>query len=533
MPKLILWLTLFALVLTSCAPDQVVTPTRLPAMAVPSITPLPAAAASTPAPIATTPTFTPTATRTVTPTATPTITSTETPTPIPTLPPDLVGGLQGVPDPHYSNPELFDLTKPEAPIPQFVNAMKMGRIEVDAEEIAEGVAYQRLLSIDGAVYVIATYTVADDATQYTMILIATQTENRDWSWQNGTIRAAADQCELLIGSELHPDETLARRVKQKELNSGTMTHVWSTREKNEGVFTNSYDQRQAEEAQSGDFRRIRLSHILANSCHPEWLLSKTLSETKIVLQEHIKMVMKDYSVLGVTDFNIVNEPWHADQLAKKFDGRDAYVLFAFQSANKAREEIVNEAKQEGKPVPTIRLGLSHAENHYPGTGSEQTLELLSLLIENHVGIDYVDVHFHVKKTEGRPSVEDVRSTLAKYQRYNNPITGKPLEVVIGELDVNIQDMQGDSERYLKQAAIYQEYLTTVLDLGIKDVSFWGIVDSESWYERGEAGEVEPDADALLFDDSGRPKPSYYALLDVLAQAIQLQQPSGTVAPGSP
>jgi hypothetical protein len=58
-----------------------------------------------------------------TPTSTPTATPTATPTPIPTI---QVGDLS-VPDPRVTNPELFDLRNPDAPIPQFVNALQHGR----------------------------------------------------------------------------------------------------------------------------------------------------------------------------------------------------------------------------------------------------------------------------------------------------------------------------------------------------------------------------------------------------------------------
>ncbi len=50
---------------------------------------------------------------------------TATPTPLPTL---QVGDLT-VPDPRATNPELFDLQKPDAPAPQFVNAMKMAGLK--------------------------------------------------------------------------------------------------------------------------------------------------------------------------------------------------------------------------------------------------------------------------------------------------------------------------------------------------------------------------------------------------------------------
>jgi hypothetical protein len=42
-----------------------------------------------------------------------------------------------VPDPRVTNPELFDLRKPDAPMPQFVNAMRMAGIEIMAEQVAQ------------------------------------------------------------------------------------------------------------------------------------------------------------------------------------------------------------------------------------------------------------------------------------------------------------------------------------------------------------------------------------------------------------
>lgn len=65
----------------------------------------------------------PSSTPTLAPSATPTVvhTPTATLTLIPTLPPEQAG----VPDPRATDPELFDLRNPDAPIPQFVNAMQM------------------------------------------------------------------------------------------------------------------------------------------------------------------------------------------------------------------------------------------------------------------------------------------------------------------------------------------------------------------------------------------------------------------------
>lgn len=57
---------------------------------------------------------------------------------IATIPPEQVGGIEGIPDPKISNPELFDLTRKDAPIPQFVNAMRMAGTKVTREEVLAG-----------------------------------------------------------------------------------------------------------------------------------------------------------------------------------------------------------------------------------------------------------------------------------------------------------------------------------------------------------------------------------------------------------
>ena len=121
MKRTLLVFLLVNLILSACAPVSAPTPTTAP-----SATLLPTAT--------TVPTSTPT------PTSTPMATPTATPTPIPTI---QVGDLS-VPDPRVTNPELFDLRNPDAPIPQFVNAMKMAGIEITAEQVAQGITYEAL-----------------------------------------------------------------------------------------------------------------------------------------------------------------------------------------------------------------------------------------------------------------------------------------------------------------------------------------------------------------------------------------------------
>ncbi len=151
------------LILSACAPASAPTPTP-----VPSATPLLTATA------APTSTATPTSTSTAIPTA--------TPTPIPTI---QVGNLS-VPDPRVTNPELFDLRNPNAPIPQFVNAMQEVGITVDPQTITAelGKNYETRQGPDGKIYILITYTVQDkNGARYSMGLIAEKDEKGEWRWR--------------------------------------------------------------------------------------------------------------------------------------------------------------------------------------------------------------------------------------------------------------------------------------------------------------------------------------------------------------
>jgi len=168
MKRTLLVFLLVNLILSACAPVSAPTPTTAP-----SATPLPTATAA--------------------PTITPTATPTATPTPIPTI---QVGNLS-VPDPRVTNPELFDLRNPDAPIPQFVNAMKMAGIEITGEQVAQGITYEALK--DGNPFVVAVYNLDPDPNQTgellegrIPLLIATKTKNGKWDWTEAHLRLLGD-----------------------------------------------------------------------------------------------------------------------------------------------------------------------------------------------------------------------------------------------------------------------------------------------------------------------------------------------------
>jgi hypothetical protein len=176
------------LMLSACAPASAPTPT--------------------PAPSATSlPTATTVPTSTATPTSTPTATPTATPTPIPTI---QVGDLS-VPDPRVTNPELFDLRNPNAPIPQFVNAMRMAGIEITAEQVAQGITYEAIKGKNGNLFVVAVYSVDPNLfpQQYHVLyepvpLLIAEKRESGWNWRKITesLRTLADSRNFLFGSQI-------------------------------------------------------------------------------------------------------------------------------------------------------------------------------------------------------------------------------------------------------------------------------------------------------------------------------------------
>lgn len=91
--------------------------------------------------------------------------------------------------------------------------------------------------------------------------------------------------------------------------------------------------------------------------------------------------------------------------------------------------------------------------------------------------------------------------------------------------MNISKCKDDPKRYFKQAERYYDVLRTVLGTGVTEFTLWGIVDSESWFEDKDSSEPQyysVNADALVFDDSGNPKMSYFAMLAAILDFYHTQ-----------
>lgn len=473
----------------------------------------------------------------------PTNTLVPTSTPVPTL----VGLSIPVPDPKVSNPELFDLSMPDSLIPQFTNALNMAGIELTPEQVNQKINYQEFKDSDNNPFVVAHYKIESDLVQKTEfldqqipLLTATQNiETKEWKWNEATPSNLGYKFGILIGTLSAPPGTGTNRdkfhrLKENRFNgSVTVTDVWKNHEKQEGVKNWGYIDSQIGEAFDLETSVIRINHLISNDAVPDWLKSKNKAEIEILTQEHIQEHMqyiygkieKECIKRGVNkftiEFNIVNEIWHSSLFSQKAGGRDKFVLPTCQKAMEVKNAILNEKKSES-PNIQIKFGLSHANSHYVGgEGYQQLHELLAMLENNNVYVDYVDLHSHEKDVFALPDIHLIDEAIKSFSKYKNP-DGEPISVSIGEYDLNIMKWENDSQRFLKQAERYYAVFNVAINAGVKEITLWGVADDESWFEQKdeiEAKYYSLKADALVFDDNEKPKLDYYAILAALQNQV--------------
>jgi len=411
-----------------------------------------------------------------------------------------------VPDPRVTNPELFDLHNPNAPIPQFVNAMKMAGIEITAEQVAQGITYEALKDKNGNPYVVAVYNLAPSLLpeQYRDLagpipLMIAEKGKKWWGWTRCYLRTIAALNDFHIGTLLLPD--VNPNLQVYEFNAGTATFNWPRREKTEGNINWGWPDSQVELAIKNNMR-VTIQHLIWGGEVPDWVRQKGYSKEVAtdVLKKHITDILNHYKTkYGNLDgwiINVVNEPLGdrygngGDYFEKSF-GDDSYIDLAFQIARKL--------------APRSILVYSDTNNHsFNGQNTAQTKRIVDRLRNQNL-VDAVGLHMHIKK--GEPiDYEDIIKTTNYF--------GLPF--LIEEFDFNLSS-KTSSDRFLYQASNYKTALRAALDSG-KCLGFtiWGTGDKISWYET-DLG--QPNADATPFDDNFYPKIAYYAMLQVLLQSI--------------
>lgn len=238
---------------------------------------------------------------------------------------------------------------------------------------------------------------------------------------------------------------------------------------------------------------------------PYWLINGNFNndELKAILENYIRTIAGRYKG-KIYAWSIANEYasrliWGGDFFRKKLG--EEYVPFAFNIAHETDPNallILNQDSNESMVGQNAMI-------------VNQMLSLSQKWKDSGVPIDAIGMQMHLSIGSGRkvPTKEELIDTMHKFSDLGFP-------VLITEFDVSLQDLSGTTEEKFKaQAEDYREMLAGCIESGVcKEFNMFGILDSNSWYV------VDPSLRLLnsapdTFDASYQPKPSYFALLDVL------------------
>ena len=505
---------------------------------------------ATPASIKLTPTPKPSPTPTITPTPRPT----ETPTPIPQI---KVGEIQ-LPDPRVTNPELFDLKKKEAPIPQFANALKNAGIKLSPEQIAQGITYVStkedgtpLVDKDGNPFVVAVYNLDSslfpkkyrDLAGPVPLMIAKGGENGKWRWEQTTARVDDINVGVLFGGWFLRDPNYMgpkyMSIPQKYFSFAhdhslfMQTGIEKGRhdllrknEKGELVYDFTIPDYTVSWAIKNK-RPIYFSPLLGGNTSvniPEFIKSINKREDFIkTIVNHIKKVVSHYNQKMIPSQSIVvineyfGDPFTNDPNTK------FWLLKAHQLGISDVEfmQLIFESAKEANP--SARLVFNEYGYEIPGSynyvdsKANKIYKLIQTCKSNGIPIDAVGFQLHLygkdfsspKKFE--QLITNFRNQIQKYRELG-------VEVDITELDIRLDDMPSLSleNRLQLQALIYYKIIKTAREEGVKYITIWGVADHDSWLNKPEiTGSDSLETRPLLFDKNSDPKLGYFLLLRAL------------------
>ncbi len=329
---------------------------------------------------------------------------------------------------------------------------------------------------------------------------------------NASLRALAELRGISIGaaanaSVLRTDtayrETLAREFNilttENELKFGPLC-----------PHPGAYDFGPAEElvsfARANDMH-VRGHTLLWHKMNPPWLVEGRYNRRQALdlLHRHIFTTMGHFHG-EIYAWDVVNEPVEAngglrDSFWLHAIGPD-YIAYAFRWAREAD--------------PTARLFI----NEYGAEGlNEKSAALYGLLkdlLDMGVPVDGVGLQMHLAlKSAALNGAMDFAAPPPVHELFDNMkrLGDLDLELHITEMDVQIQDLPGNSEERLrKQAEAYEEVLSTALRCPqLKAFILWGFTDRYTWIPKSTG---RPDA-PLLFDEYYQPKQAYEAVYQVL------------------
>jgi len=452
--------------------------------------------------------------------------------------------------PRITNPELFDLTKQEAPIPQFANALKNAGIKLSPEQIAQGITYVStkkdgtpLVDKDGNPFVVAVYNLDPSLfpKKYRSLagpiplMIAERGENGEWRCESNTLlKDLEEKSQITMGlsssitniSRLRSIDPKSRKILDEDFNQTVLADaLWhipydenkSLYPSRDRININPLIQAVASVRENN---KIMVFHLVWGSYNvlPQWLLTGNYDKTELM------QIMKNYISNVITPLRgkvnkwvVVNEPfgapwsprdskfWH-DRLGPNPD----WIKEAFRTAHNADPDAQLILNDFGIEIPGERL--------YNAKKAETIFKLAKEMHNEGLPIAIgFQMHLYGQDMQTSDQIEimsnNLRNNIRRYKEAGIP-------VIITEFDVRLNGVSGtQEERMLKQARIYYKLTRIALEEGV-EINFFGDIDAHSWLEDPNInGPDAHNADPTLRNDDYQRKFAWYSVAKAIFEYL--------------
>jgi GH35 family endo-1,4-beta-xylanase len=436
-----------------------------------------------------------------------------------------------VPDPRITNPELFNLENPTAPIPHFVAEMEKVGIKLNPQDVVNNLEFRQIEGPNGEQIVIAGYTTTDsNNTPYTVAFIAQKQEN-GWRWKStypkdteilGIKTGLSSWIEFTESwnplSNLMPD--IYKQFSINLIDGEAMWYIPYSPNSSLRPRRDNYNYRTLDKALNYNRMGIIVQSMIPSNSDflPTWLKSEqnpeevrriSLEHTQNVLS-HIKTIAGDRVIaIGVAS-ELTNNPY-AD---KPNFWRQIFGITRLDTLSEDNYQWLVSLYQTAKDIlPNAELYYSDFLIEFGGNKSEEVYNFVSTLRQRGAPIDAVAFQMHLQgrdfdsQDELNRNLEALRQQIRRYKQIG-------VKVIVSELDINMREVTGSSTyRNMIQSRAYYSIIRTLIEEEVDIISFFNPVDNQyNWLEQ-----MNPNADPTLYNEVGLPKPSFYSTISALFQ----------------
>jgi len=388
----------------------------------------------------------------------------------------------------YPPDGLLDLTNPEAPIPQFANALNNAGIDLTSEQIDQGITYVStkedgtpLVDQDGNPFVVAVYNLDPslfpkqyrDLAGPIPLLIAQRGEN-GWRWERARPNNVFNLVNIPVGVYLEPgrNNDSINKIATQNFNALVLPIYWHVMLKNPNNINFSLPDSINTLANQSGMPTFGGALLWQNPDFlPDWVKNSNLTQEQI--NEIIRLIIQHYPT--TTAWIVVNEPYPGDFFASRF-GYPDYIIKAFLAAR----------KYTNRPLILNDFGIETSGQKY-----QNIRNLVDALIKEGIVVDGIGIQMHINP-------QNPPSTNALVQNFRS--WGVP--VYITELDCPTENEQ-------LRAEIFRRVIEAALESGVvSQINFWGL-GSASWQEN-----------ATLFNNNNEPNLSYFIILSTVVDYLR-------------